>query len=151
MTHDQIARVRASWGLVLPVAPTFASLCYERLFALDPSLRDLFARADVGALERKLVHTLAMIVAGIDDLRQLAPAIELLGRRHVGLGVTGAHYRSMRDAILWTLGRALGDGFDADTRRAWEVAYDALVAAMNPGPGRDSASDAAIATTVRVP
>ena len=130
MTRDQIARVRATWALVVPVASTFATLCYDRLFALDPALREMFRHTDAASVQRKLVQTFGMIVAGIDDLDQLGPAIEVLGQRHAGYGVTEAHYRTMRDAILWTLDRALGDAFDDAARRSWEAAYDLVAAAM---------------------
>ena len=130
MTRDQINRVRASWALVVPVAPTFAALCYDRLFALDPSLRALFANVDAASMQRKLVQTLAMVVAGIDELEQLTPAIEMLGHRHAGFGVTDAHYRTMGDALLWTLERALGDTIDGPTRRAWEIAYELVATLM---------------------
>ena len=136
MTRDQIAHVRASWALVVPVASTFAAQCYDRLFALDPSLRAMFAHGDAGSMQRKLVQTFGMIVAGIDDLDQLAPAIEMLGQRHAGYGVTDAHYRTMRDAFLWTLGRALGDAFDDTVRRSWEAAYDLVADGMRNVPAR---------------
>jgi hemoglobin-like flavoprotein len=146
MTRDQITRVRASWAQLLPVAPMFAALCHERLIALDPSLHMLFAQADVASVRRKLVQTLAMVVAAIEDLDQLEPAMESLGQRHAAYGVTGAHYRTMREAFLWTLERALGDAFDRETRRAWEVSFDLLATGMQNGsrsftiatPHRDS-------------
>ena len=130
MTRDQIARVRASWALVVPVASTVAELCYERLFALDPSLRSIFAATDAIAVQRKLMQTFAMVVAGMDELEQLTPAIELLGQRHAAYGVTETHYRTMHDAFFWTLGRALGEAFDDATREAWEAAFGLLVHAM---------------------
>jgi hemoglobin-like flavoprotein len=145
MTRDQIARVRAGWALVVPVATTFAALCYDRLFTLDPSLRAMFTRIDATSVQRMLVQTFGMIVAGIDDLDQLTPAIQVLGRRHAGYGVTDAHYRTMRDALLWTLDRALGDAFDDAARRAWEAAY-ALVAGIMQ---HAHATPAVIATTDR--
>ena len=146
ITRDQITRVRASWAQVLPIAPMFASLCYDRLFVLDPSLRALFVHADTASVQRKLLQTFAMVVAGIESLDQLTPAIESLGQRHAAYGVTEAHYGTMREAFLWTLERALGDSFDGETRRAWEVTYELLATAMQNGtraitiatPNRDS-------------
>jgi len=116
--------------MVVPVASTFAELCYNRMFALDPALRALFTRTDAESVQRKLVQTFGMIVAGIDDLDQLTPAIQMLGQRHAGYGVTEAHYRAMRDAMLWTLDRALGDAFDDAARRAWEAAYELVAGIM---------------------
>jgi hemoglobin-like flavoprotein len=130
MTPDQIARVRASWALIVPVAETVAARCYERLFALHPSLRALFARVDLVSQQRKLVQTLGMVVAGIDDLSSLLPALETLGQRHAAYGVTPAHYEALGDALLWAIDRALGDVFDGSTRQAWAAAYDLLATTM---------------------
>lgn len=130
MTQDQIDRVRASWRLVVPVAETVAAQFYERLFALDPALRPLFAHVDPVTQQRKLLQTLAIVVAGVDDFSQLLPAVEALGRRHVGYGVVEAQYATVRQALLWTLERGLGDVFDGDTRCAWAAAYDVLATAM---------------------
>jgi methyl-accepting chemotaxis protein len=42
LTEDEIRTVQADWQRVLPIAPTAATLFYDRLFELDPSLRGLF-------------------------------------------------------------------------------------------------------------
>jgi len=140
MTPDQIARVRASWTLVVPVADTVAARFYERLFALDPTLRPLFVHTDPASQRRKLVQTLAVVVAAIDDLSRLLPAVEALGRRHTAYGVTDAHYATVGEALLWTLERGLGDTFDDATRGAWAAAYGLLATAMQraavPAPCR---------------
>lgn len=133
MSPDQIARVRASWTLLAPIAETAASRFYERLFELDPSLAPLFAAADPATQRRKLVQTLAMVVAGIEDFDRLLPAVEALGRRHDAYGVRPEHYATVGEALLWTLRRALGDAFDDATRAAWADAFAALAGAMTGG------------------
>jgi len=42
MTPQQIAAVRASFDLVVPMADRAAALFYDNLFEADPSLRPLF-------------------------------------------------------------------------------------------------------------
>ena len=133
MSPDQIARVRASWTLLAPIAETAASRFYERLFELDPSLAPLFAAADPATQRRKLVQTLAMVVAGIEDFDRLLPAVEALGRRHDAYGVRPEHYATVGEALLWTLHRALGDAFDDATRTAVADAFAALAGAMAGG------------------
>jgi len=130
MTPDQVNRVRTSWTLVVPVGEIVAAQFYERLFMLDPSLRLLFAHVDLTTQQRKFFQTLAMVVAGVDDFSQLLPAVEALGRRHVGFGVIEAHYATVREALLWALARGLGEGFDDATRAAWAAAYDLLATVM---------------------
>lgn len=136
MTRDQIARVRSSWALVVPLAEVVAARFYEQLFTLDPSLRPLFAHTDSAAQRRKFVQTLAIVVAGLDDLPRLLPAIEALGQRHAGYGVTDAHYGTVRAALLWTLERGLGPDFDERTREAWDAAYHLLATVMQRAAAR---------------
>ena len=133
MTSDRIARVRASWALVVPIAESAAAHFYERLFALDPALRPLFDGADLTAQRRKLMQSLAVVVAGLGDLPRLLPAVEALGRRHVGYGVADAHYDTVGAALVATLASALGDAFDDETRGAWLEAYALLADAMRRG------------------
>ena len=130
MTPDQISRVRASWALVVPMAEVVAARFYERLFAVDPALRSLFTHTDAASQRRKLVQTLAIVVAGLEDLPRLLPAVEALGRRHAGYGVGESHYVTVGDVLLWTLAQGLGDAFDDATRAAWAAAFGVLAEAM---------------------
>jgi hemoglobin-like flavoprotein len=130
MTPDQIERVRASWTLIVPIAETVAARFYERLFELDPALRPLFNHVDPQTQRRKLVQTLAIVVAGVDNLWRLLPAIEALGRRHVDYGVRDADYATVGKALLSTFEQGLGDAFDEATRDAWTAAYELLSTAM---------------------
>jgi hemoglobin-like flavoprotein len=130
LTDRQRALVRETWAMVAPIAPTASALFYERLFDLDPSLRRLFAHADMDAQREKLMQMLAAAVAHLDRLDTLAPAVEGLGRRHAGYGVRDADYATVRDALLWTLERGLGAAFTAEARAAWTTTYELLVGIM---------------------
>ena len=130
LTADQIERVRATWALVAPAADFLARRFYAHLFALDPDLRRLFARTDFPEQRRKLMQTLAVIVAGLNDLTRLLPATRALGRRHRGYGATDAHYATVGDALLGALGDALGAEFDDGARAAWARVYQTIADVM---------------------
>lgn len=130
LTLQQRALVRDSWALVGPIAPEATTLFYERLFALDPTLRSLFAHADMAAQRAKLAHMLGVAVASLDQLDALAPAMEALGRRHAGYGVRDAHYATVGDALLWTLERGLGAAFTPAVRDAWAATFALLAGIM---------------------
>ena len=129
MTPEQIALVRASFAQVLPIADAAAALFYDRLFALDPSLRPLF-RGDLAAQGRALMGLLRVAVHGLDRLDQLVPAVQALGRRHAGYGVKDEHYATVASALLWTLEQGLGAAFTPATRAAWAAAYTLLATVM---------------------
>lgn len=130
MTPDQKRLVRETWEQVTPIADTAATLFYDRLFAIDPDLRDLFRETDMAAQRDKLVATLANVVQNLDYLEILVPTIEDLGQRHVGYGVTDAHYDSVGAALLWTLARGLGDSWTPEAEAAWTEAYGTISGIM---------------------
>jgi hemoglobin-like flavoprotein len=129
MTPEKIALVRNSWQQVLPIRDTAAQLFYGRLFELDPSLRSLF-RGDMTEQGRKLMTMINMVVMSLDNLAPLLGAVEDLGRRHVGYGVTDGHYDTVGSALLWTLGKGLGGQFTPPVEAAWTEAYTTLATVM---------------------
>jgi hemoglobin-like flavoprotein len=129
MTPEQIALVRTSFAQVLPIADAAAALFYDRLFALDPSLRPMF-RGDPQAQGRALMGMIRVAVNGLDRLDQIVPAVQALGRRHAGYGVKDEHYATVAVALLWTLEQGLGAAFTPETREAWTQAYTLLAVTM---------------------
>ena len=129
MSPEKIALVRSSWQKVLPIKEAAAGLFYGRLFELDPSLRGMF-KGDMAEQGRKLMTMINMVVASLDNLAPLLERVEDLGRRHVGYGVTDAHYDTVGSALLWTLDKGLGEHFTPATRDAWTKAYGTLASVM---------------------
>jgi len=130
MTPSQVELIRTSWTAVEPIQDVAATLFYDRLFELDPSLRRLFRRTDMAQQKKILMQTLTVVVKSLDRLDQLVPAVEALGRRHAGYGVRESHYDTVGEALLWTLGQGLGDGFTPELRGAWAEAYTTLASVM---------------------
>jgi hemoglobin-like flavoprotein len=130
MTPRQIASIRTSWEAVQPIQDVAATLFYDRLFELDPTLRRLFRRTDMAQQKKILMQTLTVVVKSLDRLEQLVPAVQALGRRHAGYGVRPSHYDTVGEALLWTLGQGLGDGFTPELREAWAGAYSVLATVM---------------------
>ncbi|HEX5872074.1 MAG TPA: globin family protein [Longimicrobium sp.] len=122
--------VQESWMKVEPIADTAATLFYDRLFELDPALRPLFPSTGLREQKKKLMQTLTVAVRGLYRLDELTPALEALGRRHVGYGVQDAHYETVGQALLWTLEQGLGAAFTAEVRAAWVQTYDLVTSVM---------------------
>ena len=55
MTSEQITSVQTSFALVRPIADTAATLFYDRLFELNPSLRGLLHAANI-AVRKNLLN-----------------------------------------------------------------------------------------------
>lgn len=130
MTPDQIRLVQASFEDVVPIAEPAAALFYERLFTLDPSLRRLFAQADMAAQGRKLVQAIAYVVGALYAPEEMLGSVRSLGQRHVRYGVEDRHYATVGAALLWTLEQGLGERFTPAVRDAWAAAYGVVSGTM---------------------
>ena len=129
MNTEKIALVRSSWQQVLPIKDTAAQLFYGQLFELDPSLRNMF-RGDMVEQGRKLMAMINTVVNSLDKLGPILGRIEELGRGHVAYGVTEAHYDTVGNALIWTLGQGLGEQFTPAVKEAWVEAYTTLATTM---------------------
>jgi hemoglobin-like flavoprotein len=129
MTPQQIGLVQQTFEQVAPQAEEVAALFYARLFEIDPSTQPLFT-GDMKEQGRKLMQMIGIVVRGLGRLEQLVPAIQDLGRRHVGYGVTDTHYDTVGAALLWTLEQGLKDNFSPEVKDAWATAYGMLADSM---------------------
>jgi hemoglobin-like flavoprotein len=129
MTPEQITLVQTSWQKVVPIKEKAAELFYGKLFEMDPTLKPLF-KGDMVEQGRKLTTMLNTVVVKLNNLGDIVPAVQDLGRRHVKYGVKDAHYATVGGALLWTLGAGLGDAFTDEVKEAWTTAYTILSGAM---------------------
>jgi hemoglobin-like flavoprotein len=62
----------------------------------------------------------------LSNLPSVLPAASALAKKHVGYGVTAAHYGSVGTALLWTLEQGLGQAWTPAVMAAWTAAYATL-------------------------
>lgn len=132
MTNEEIELVKTSWEKVEPISDVAAELFYGKLFEIDPTLKAMFSD-DIEEQGKKLMMMINMAVNGLDRLDQIVPAVQALAERHVGYGVTDGHYDTVGEALIWTLGQGLGDGFTDDVKAAWLTTYTLLTNTMKEG------------------
>lgn len=125
-----IPLVQQTWSMVLPIADQAAELFYGKLFELDPSLKHMFRSSDMAEQRKKLMQMITVAVRGLDRLDEIVPAVQALGRRHVGYGVTDAHYDTVAAALLWTLEQGLGAAWTPAAKAAWTETYVTLATVM---------------------
>ena len=129
MTPSQIDLIQDSFRKVVPISDTAAALFYGRLFEIAPEVKPLF-KGDMSLQGAKLMATLGLVVAGLNDLSKIVPAAESLARKHVAYGVKDEHYAPVGAALIWTLERGLGPDFTPETKAAWIEAYAILSSVM---------------------
>lgn len=129
MTPEQIQLVQSSFAKVEPIADQAAELFYNRLFEIAPEVKPLF-KNDMKKQGQKLMQTLAVAVYGLSNPTSIIHAVQELGKRHAGYGVTSAHYEPVANALLWTLEQGLGEAFTPEVKEAWVAAYQTLAGIM---------------------
>jgi len=129
LTPYKVKLVQDSFAKVAPIADQAAEIFYNKLFELDPSLKSLFS-GDMAQQGKKLMNMIATAVNGLTDLGSIVPAVQDLGRRHTGYGVTDQMYDTVGSALLYTLETGLGDAFTTQVKGAWTEVYTVLATTM---------------------
>lgn len=139
MTPEKIALVQDSFEKVVPIAPTAAKIFYGKLFELNPELKALF-KGDMEDQGAKLMKMIGIAVNGLSRLDTIIPAVEELGVRHSGYGVTDEMYDTVGEALLLTLAEGLGDAFTYEVKAAWTETYLMLAGVMKTAAASNAAA-----------
>lgn len=98
---------------------------YARMFQ-NADIRDLFNQSHHGASgsqPRALTGAILAYASNIDNLAALAPAVERIAQKHVGLQILPEHYPHVADALLGAIAAVLGDAATDEVLAAWGEAY----------------------------
>lgn len=128
MTPEQIDLVRDTYAS-LDDARAMAADFYRRLFAIDPSARDLFSQ-DPDVMAEKFAAELRAIVQAIVSYDAFATRLKVLAARHHAAAVRARHYRPVGDALLAALAARLGPRWTPDVDAAWRRAYNLVAEIM---------------------
>lgn len=129
MTPEQIELVQRTWRAVLPVGDTAAELFYGKLFSLNADVRRLF-KNDMVDQGRNLTAMISVAVGALAKPERIRLAVRQLGERHAGYGVERRHFELVGVALIWTLGKCLGEAFTPEVKAAWQATYAFLAEAM---------------------
>ena len=131
ITQIQIRLVRRSFSLASTRAPQIAGLFFDRLFELDPQIRQLFQDVDMERHGKKVMRMLALIISTLDDEAALDPAMQAMGKRHAKYGVRAEHYETFCEALLWALERGLDKQFTPAMHEAWRTTLEIITEKAN--------------------
>ncbi|AOO81116.1 globin domain-containing protein [Bosea vaviloviae] len=126
---DDVQRIRDSFAHLHRRKAETGAIFYNRLFEIAPEVRPLF-KGDIKAQGAKLMETLTVALATLNDREGLAILLRRLGRQHKGYGVKESHYDSVREALIWTLRTSLGDAFTPRVEQAWTRLYADIASIM---------------------
>ncbi len=129
ITLRQKVLVQETWKQVAPIAAQAADIFYGKLFTLAPQVRSLFPE-DMSGQKNKLMQTLAVAINTLDNLENLVPILQDLGRRHNAYQTTPEQYPIVGQALLETLEAGLGEAFTLEVKEAWTAVYGVVASVM---------------------
>jgi NAD(P)H-flavin reductase len=125
------AALKANFGAVAANGGDNVALYfYSYLFLKYPETRDMFPPAMTRQRDR-LVGALIRIVTNVDNVGDLVPYLEDLGRDHRKFGALSAHYPAVGEALLTTLRHFSGDAWTDKLHADWAAAYGIVAGAMS--------------------
>jgi hemoglobin-like flavoprotein len=95
---------------------------HVHLFNSDPDAQSLFVGQNVDRITG-ILKFFDVAVGLLDDWNLLTEVLREMGVRHQNYGVMQSHYIGFGEALLLTLGDALGSKFTVDIQDAWHQFY----------------------------
>ena len=130
MTQKQIELVKSSWSLVSAIDPIIVGdLFYNRLFEIAPQVKHMF-RNPIPEQSKKLIAMINYVIIKLDKLEDIIGEVGKLAQRHTNYGVKPEHYTIVGSALIWTLGKGLGEFWNDELKEAWIECYTILSNAM---------------------
>lgn len=133
------AALKESWALVAKSGDEVPLFFYSHLFLSHPELRSMFP-ISMSAQRDRLVGALGRIVSNADQVGEVAPFIQQLGRDHRRFAVVTEHYPAVGASLLATLRHFLGPAWTEKLAAEWAEAYNLIATVMltaaeqDPGP-----------------
>lgn len=121
--------LKSSWAVVASHGDKVPQYFYSHLFVSHPDLRAMFP-VQMSGQRDKLVAALGAIVSNADNLDEVTPFIEQLGRDHRRFSVVTEHYMALGGTMMATLKRFLGSAWDAELADTWSQAYGLIAKVM---------------------
>ena len=125
LSDQTIALVKATVPALEAHGLAIVHEMYSRMFQ-NPEIRDLFNQShhgDASSQPRALTGAILAYANNIDNLGALAPAVERITQKHVGLQILPEHYPHVGEALLGAIKAVLGDAATAEILGAWGEAY----------------------------
>src|SRR5689334_4750290 len=112
---------------------------YSHLFLSHPETRTMFPVSMMQQRDR-LFAALGHIVAKVDDVDELVPYLQQLGRDHRKFGTVTAHYPAVGASLLATLAHFGGDDWTPELEADWTAAYGLVADVMSGAAEADADS-----------
>jgi hemoglobin-like flavoprotein len=132
MNPSTIEIVKATAPVVQEHGPKITQRMYEIAFDARPDLRPFFENTwmknpEEGRMQaRKLAGAVYAYASHIDELEELAGAVEHIAQAHVKAKIIPEMYPAIGECLLAAMKEVLGDAATPELLEAWKEAYGAL-------------------------
>jgi len=123
------ATLRSSWAIVAAAGDDVPLYFYSHLFLRHPEVRSMFPIQMSGQRD-KLVAALGAVVSNVDQLDNVVPLLEQLGRDHRRFAVVTLHYDAVGASLLATLKKFHGSRWTPELADTWAQAYGLVAKVM---------------------
>jgi nitric oxide dioxygenase len=125
LSDKTIATVKATVPALEAHGLEIVRTMYANMFR-NADIRALFNQSHhggEGSQPKALTAAILAYANNIDNLDALAPAVERIAQKHVGLQILPEHYPYVADALLVAIREVLGDAATEEVMAAWAEAY----------------------------
>jgi NAD(P)H-flavin reductase/hemoglobin-like flavoprotein len=124
-----VDRLKRTWAQVARAGGEVPHFFYSHLFLSHPETRAMFP-ISMASQRDKLVGALGHVVSRVDQLEEVTPFLQQLGRDHRRFGALSAHYPAVGASLLATLQHFLGPAWTKEVAADWAAAYGVIATAM---------------------
>ncbi|WP_455820225.1 NO-inducible flavohemoprotein [Pseudomonas cerasi] len=126
LDSQTIAIVKSTIPAVAALGPRLTSHFYQRMFAHNPELKDIFnmSNQSTGNQPEALFNAICAYASNLDNLVALGPAVEKIAQKHTSFAIRPDHYPIVGEHLLASIDEMLHPG--EEVLAAWGKAYGVL-------------------------
>ena len=128
LTTAHIAVVKSTIPLLEAGGPAITDHFYQRMFAHNPELKNIFNMSNqkTGRQKTALFEAILAYAKNIDNLAVLKHAVERITQKHTSFYIQPEHYKIVGLHLIETLRELLPEQFTEEVETAWTAAYGVL-------------------------
>ncbi|TPG63202.1 NO-inducible flavohemoprotein [Ewingella americana] len=121
-----IATVKSTIPLLAATGPKLTAHFYDRMFAHNPELKDIFNMSNQrnGDQRQALFDAICAYATNIENLAALLPAVERIAQKHTSFTIRPEQYNIVGEHLIATLDEMFSPG--QEVLDAWGKAYGVL-------------------------
>ncbi|TQI81751.1 nitric oxide dioxygenase [Serratia fonticola] len=126
LDSQTIATVKSTIPLLAETGPKLTAHFYDRMFAHNPELKDIFNMSNQrnGNQRQALFDAICAYASNLENLAALLPAVERIAQKHASFNIQPDQYQIVGHHLLATLDEMFSPG--QEVLDAWGKAYAVL-------------------------